>query len=138
MEKKTVTIVLADDHKVIRQNVRELLEADRAVQVVGEAETGIEALELVDRYHPDILITDIGMAGVNGIEVTRKVKERYPETGTIVFSIHSDGAYISAAFKSGAIAYVIKGSNLEDLLQALLQAVAGGGYLTPCYPVNDI
>jgi DNA-binding NarL/FixJ family response regulator len=101
------------------------------IQVVGEAETGTEAMELVARHHPDILITDIGMTGMNGIEVTRKVREQYPETRTVVLSIYGNEAYVSAALKSGARAYVLKGSNMEDLLQAIHQAIDGGCYLSP-------
>lgn len=125
-----INIVLADDHKIVRQGVKALLEAEPDLKVIGEAADGKQALELVERLHPDVLVTDLLMDGTNGIRATRQVKKRFPETAVIVLSMYANVAYVAEAVRAGANGYVLKGSDLADLVRAIRQAGKGGLFLS--------
>ena len=128
---KQTTIVLADDHKVVRQGLRAVLEANPSFRVVGEASEGLEATRLAERLRPDVLVLDLMMPGLSGLEVTRQVKKRSPKTHVIVLSMHRDESYVLEALKNGAAAYVLKDSSVEELVKAVIEAVAGRRYLSP-------
>lgn len=130
------TVVLADDHHVVRKGLRAVLEADDDCAIVGEASDGLEALDLVERLHPDVLIVDLMMPKMNGLEVTRQVAARSPRTRTAVLSMHASEAYVLEALKSGAAGYVLKDSNLTDLAKAVREIAAGRRYLSP--PLTDL
>jgi DNA-binding NarL/FixJ family response regulator len=125
------TIVLADDHQVVRQGLRALLEADAHLHVVGEAGDGLEAVRLIERLHPDLLVLDMMMPGLNGLEVTRQVKKRAPKTRVVVLSMHKDESYVLEALKNGAAAYVLKDSSADELIKAVYEAAADRHYLSP-------
>ena len=123
-------IVLADDHTIVRQGLRLLLEAEPDFSVVGEASDGLEVAGLVDRLRPDVLVLDLMMPGVSGLEVTRIVCQQFPETSVVILSMHADESYVLAALKNGAAAYVLKDAGAEDLLQAVREVVQGRRYLS--------
>ncbi len=124
------TVVLADDHQVVRLGLRALLEAEPGLRVVGEAADGLEAVQLVDRLRPGILVLDLMLPGLNGLEVTRQVRQRSPQTRVIILSMHANEAYVLEALRKGAAAYVLKRSGAADLVQAVREVVAGRRYLS--------
>ncbi|NWF79158.1 MAG: response regulator transcription factor [Chloroflexi bacterium] len=126
-----LTLVLADDHHVVREGLRLLLETRLHCRVVGEAATGAEAVALVRQHHPDLLIVDLSMPGMNGIEVIRAVRAQAPETRVIVLSIHGDEPHVREALRAGAMAYVLKEALADDFLHAIAQVAAGQRYLSP-------
>ncbi len=126
-----IDVVLADDHNIVRQGLRKLLEVQSDVRVVGEAADGAEAAHLVGRLQPDVLVVDIMMGGMNGIEVIRRVRELSPKTRVVVLSMHDDEEFVVDALRAGARAYVLKDSIADDLLHATREAVLGRRYLSP-------
>jgi two-component system response regulator NreC len=132
---KETTIVLADDHRVVREGLRALLEAEPHFRVVGEAGDGLEVVRLVERLRPDVLVLDMMMPALNGIEVARQVKKRSPKTHVVILSMHKDESYVVEALKNGASAYVLKDSSADELLKAVREAIAGRRYLSP--PLSD-
>ena len=126
-----VSVVLADDHVVVRQGLRALLESDPKFKVVGEATDGLEAVELVKRRKPKVLIVDLVMPGLDGLETTRMVLGLKSNTRVIILSVYGDQAYVLEALKSGAAGYLVKESCGAELFQALRVVVAGGRYLSP-------
>jgi two-component system, NarL family, response regulator NreC len=129
------TIVLADDHHIVRQSLRVLLEAETDFRVVGEAASGLEAIELIERLQPDVLVVDIMMPELNGLEVTRRVKRRRPKTAIVILSMHENEAYVVEALRAGASAYVLKKSTAQELVYAIGQSLAGHLFLSP--PLNE-
>lgn len=128
---KAITIVLADDHHVVRQGLRALLEGEPRFTVVGEAATGLEAIALVERLQPAVLVVDLMMPNLNGLEVTRQVSQRVPRTRTIILSMYASHDYVQEALLSGASGYVLKGSDAADLIRAVSEVAAGLRYLSP-------
>lgn len=126
-----ISIVLADDHNIVRQGLRSLLEEQPDFRVVGEAADGVETSKLVERLHPDVLVADVMMGSMNGIEVTRQVRRISPKTRVVVLSMHADEVYVMEALRAGAKAYVLKDSIADDLLHAIREAVLGHRYLSP-------
>ena len=123
-------IVLADDHTIVRQGLRLLLEAEPDFSVVGEASDGLEVAGLGDQLRPAVLVLDLMMPGVSGLEVTRIVCQQFPKTSVVILSMHADESYVLAALKNGAAAYVLKDAGAEDLLQAVREVVQGRRYLS--------
>ena len=126
-----LTIVLADDHHVGRDGLRVLLERELDCSVVGEAGDGQEAVALVERLRPDLLIADLMMPGLTGLEVSRRVRQVAPATRVVVLSMHADESYVREALRAGATAYVLKDSLSSDFVTAVRQAAAGRRYLSP-------
>lgn len=126
-----ITIVLADDHVVVRQGLRALVESDPRCAIVGEAADGLEAIELVKRKKPQVLIVDLMMPRLNGLDTTRKVLRLKLDTRVVILSMCGDEAYVLEAMKTGAAAYVAKESCGNELLQAIREVVAGRHYLSP-------
>ena len=125
------TIVLADDHPIVRSGLRALLEAEPDYEIIGEAEDGRAALDLVERLRPALLVVDVMMPGLGGLEVTRLVTQRVPSTRVIVLSLHSNEAYVLEALRNGAAAYVLKNSSTSALVEAVREVMAGHRYLSP-------
>ncbi|NTU79323.1 MAG: response regulator transcription factor [Chloroflexales bacterium] len=124
-------IVVADDHEMIRAGLRAVLEQQLACEVVGEAATGAEAITLVRQIQPEILVTDMVMPGLSGLEVLRQVCEIAPSTRIVVFSMHGDDSYVREALRAGAIGYVLKESLATELMTAIRYAVEGRRYVSP-------
>ena len=128
---RKTAIVLADDHHVVRQGLRGLLEAEPDFSIAGEAADGLQAVDLVDRVKPDVLVIDLMMPGLSGLDVTRQVRQRSPRTHIVILSMHSNEAYVLEALRNGAAAYVLKDSTAADLVHAVREVVAGRRYLSP-------
>lgn len=126
-----VTVALADDHVVVRQGLRLLLESNTEFVVVGEASDGIEALELVKRRKPKVLIVDLMMPGLDGLETTRRISRLNLDTRVVILTMYGDEAYLLDALRSGAAGYLVKESCGADLFQAIRDVVAGRRYLSP-------
>lgn len=129
------TIVLADDHQLVRQGLRALLEGESDFRVIGEAGDGLEAVRLVERLNPNVLVLDLMMPGINGLEVTRQIKKNSFQTSIVILSMYADEAYVLEALGNGASAYVLKDSNASDLVHAVREVAAGRRYLSP--PLTD-
>ncbi len=125
------TIVLADDHHVVRQGLRALLEAETDFSVVGEAADGLEVAGLVERLEPDVLIADVMMPGLGGLEVTRQISRRTPHTRVIILSMYDNEAYVAEALRNGAAGYVLKCASGAELIRAVRAVAAGRRYLSP-------
>jgi two-component system response regulator NreC len=132
------TIVLADDHHIVRQGLRILLEAEPDFTIVGEAADGREAMALVERLQPDVLLLDLMMPGLNGLEATRQVTRRVPGTRVVILSMYANEAYVLAALRAGALAYVLKEATGDTLVSAIREAMAGRHYLSPPLSENAI
>lgn len=127
----SVTILLADDHPIVRQGLKHLLEAESNLKVVGEASSGLQAVHLTEKLKPRVLIVDIMMPELNGLEVLKQVKERSPATCCIVLSMQSADVYVVEALKAGALGYVLKETGPSELVQAVQQVIQGQRYLSP-------
>jgi len=125
-----ISIVLADDHQIVRHGLKALLEAEADFEVVGEASDGIEAVNLVESLQPGVLVTDLMMGGMSGIEVTYQVVKRSPKTAVVILSMYGNEAYVHEALRAGARAYVLKDSTSEELVRAVREAVQGHRYLS--------
>jgi DNA-binding NarL/FixJ family response regulator len=125
------TIVLVDDHKIMRDGIRAILQHDGAFQVVGEAENGVDALQIAKEIRPDVVLMDIGMPGLNGIEATTELLRHLPSTKVVILSMYDDENSIVSAIRSGARAFVLKKASDSDLLDALRTVAKGGSYLSP-------
>jgi len=119
----------------VRQGLRALLNEQPDISVVGEAADGPEATQLVERLKPDVLVVDMMMGGMNGIEVTRNVRKLSPKTCVVVLSMHADEGYVLEALRAGARAYVLKDSIADDLLHAMREAILGRRYLS--HPLSE-
>lgn len=128
---RTITVVLADDHTIVRQGLAKLLEGESNLRVVGEAENGREAVEKVEELKPDIVLMDIAMPMLNGIEATRQIRKVCPQTKVIILSMHSHDRYISELFGLGASGYLLKSSTGTDIIKAIHAALKGETYLSP-------
>lgn len=125
------TIVIADDHEVVRHGLRSLMRSDPEIRIVAEAADGQEAVRLVEKHRPDILVLDIVMPLMNGIEVTREATRICPRTRTIILSMHATESYVVDALRNGAAGYVLKDSRSTELLEAIRHVLAGRRYLSP-------
>jgi two-component system, NarL family, response regulator NreC len=134
-ESKEITIVLADDHQVVRQGLRAILEGEHNLRVVGEAGNGLKAARLVERLRPDVLVLDLMIPGLSGLEVTRQLAKRSPKTRVVILSMHSDKSYVLEALRNGAAGYVLKDSSADELIKAVQEAAANRRYLSP--PLSD-
>lgn len=128
-------ILLIDDHVVVREALHKMLESEAGFQIVGEAADGVEAVRLTENLKPDILIVDLMLKGMNGLEVTRQVASRFPGIAIIILSMYGSDGYVHEALQAGAKAYVLKESSSEDLIQAIHEVQLGKRYLSP--PLSD-
>jgi DNA-binding NarL/FixJ family response regulator len=126
-----ITIVLADDHTLVREGLRALLEAAGDMEVVGEAATGRQAVELTERFHPDVVVMDIGMPLLNGFEAARRILKFHPQTRVLMLSAHADDVYVRQVAGIGVSGYVIKQTSAEVLVQAVREAARGGVFYSP-------
>ena len=124
-------VLLADDHGIVRRGLRSLLESEPGIEVVGEAADGLEALRLCTEHQPDILILDVAMPRLNGIEVAARAQKFDRPPRMIMLSMHSDDSYVLRALAAGAAAYLLKDATDEDLLPAVRAIAAGKPYFSP-------
>lgn len=126
-----IGILLVDDHAIIRQGLRSLLEKQPDLEVIAEAADGRKAIELVREVLPDIVIMDVTMPSLNGIEATRQICSTFPEVKVIALSIHSNRRFIGDMLQAGAAGYILKDSLFEELIRAIKAVTAGDRYLSP-------
>ncbi|MGD0884634.1 MAG: response regulator transcription factor [Thermodesulfovibrionales bacterium] len=124
-------VLLADDHKIVRDGLRTLLEKNPGIEVVGEAEDGRETVQLVKKLSPQIVIMDIAMRDLNGIEATRQIIAEHPDIKVIALSMHSDRRFVSEMLKAGAAAYLLKDCAFEELESAIRTVMKNKTYLSP-------
>jgi DNA-binding NarL/FixJ family response regulator len=127
----SVTVLLADDHPIVRQGMRNLLEAETGYLVVGEAEDGLQAVQLAEQFKPDVAVVDMMMPRLNGFEAIRQITARVPHTRCIVLSMQSADPYVVQALKAGASGYVLKDSGPSEVVNAIQQVLSGRRYLSP-------
>ena len=128
---KPISVLLADDHTVVREGLRLLLDATGDIEVVAEAETGSQAVEMVRRLRPAVVIMDLAMPLLNGIEATRQILKAVPATRVLVLSAHSDDAYVDEMLGAGAAGYMLKQSSAHVLARAVREVQAGRKFLGP-------
>lgn len=126
-----IRVVLADDHAVVRKGTREYLEEDPAIVVVAEASNGLEACALVDEWHPDVVILDIQMPVLGGIEATRRIKRAHPDVRVLILSAYDDDPYVLALLQAGADGYVLKNADPDELVRMVKATAVGGKVLAP-------
>ena len=131
MSAKSTTILLADDHAVVRSGFRRILDAEWDMEVVGEAANGREAVEMAERLKPAVVVMDVTMPELNGIEATRRIAAALPRTRILGLSMHKDAVYVREILRAGAHGYLLKDSNQEDLLAAVRAVGMGRGWLSP-------
>jgi NarL family two-component system response regulator LiaR len=128
---RPIRVLLVDDHAVVRKGLRALLDREPGIEVGGEAEDGEQALRVADRLRPDVILMDLEMPGIGGIETTRRITETHPNTKVVVLTSHASDEDVFPALKAGALGYLLKHSAPEDVLQAIRQAYRGETVLHP-------
>lgn len=128
---KRIRILLADDHTVLRAGLRALLAGQCDLEVIGEASDGAEAIRLAQTLHPDVVVMDIGMPGVNGIDATARIKRELPGVKVLILSMHDDQGYLRQVLRAGASGYVLKRAADTELLAAIRAAARGEVFLDP-------
>jgi len=126
-----ITVLLADDHVLLRQGTRELLEREEDLKVIGEAGDGEEAVRLAQDLHPHVVIMDIAMPKLNGIEATRRIKEMQPDSAVLILSAYDDDQYVFAILEAGAAGYLLKDVPSQELVEAIRAVHAGESILHP-------
>jgi len=125
---KQITVLLADDHAIVRQGLRLLVEADSNIEIVAEAKTGREAVRLTDKLRPEIVVMDVAMPLLNGVEATRQILKSFPTTKVLILSAHSDLEYVEQVLKAGARGYLVKQSSGDVLTKAIHELHRGKTY----------
>lgn len=132
----TTRILLVDGHAIVRQGLRALLEADPRCSIVGEVGDGRQAVEMAERLRPDLMIVDLNIPGLDGLETIRRVKRESPRIWILVFSMHASETYVTEAFRCGAAGYALKDNDVSHFVQAVHEVCAGRRYLSPA--LSDI
>ena len=125
-----IKVVLADDHAVVRTGIRAMLESLGGIEIVGQATNGREALALVEQLHPDVLLCDISMPEMNGMEATTRIVKEFPAVRVIMLSMHTSEEYVWQAMKAGATGYLLKDTDATELDEAIKSVLSGKTYLT--------
>lgn len=130
-----ITLVLADDHQIVRQGLKALLKGASDIKLVGEAADGLEAVRNAEKLKPDVLVLDLMMPGMNGLEAARQIIKRSPKTKIVILSMHSNEGYVLEALRAGAVGYVLKDCSSDVLLQSIRTVAAGKRFLSP--PISE-
>jgi two-component system, NarL family, response regulator NreC len=128
---KSISVLIADDHTIVRSGVRLLLSAEPDIDVIGEALNGREALELVQALHPDVVLMDITMPEMDGLEATRQIKASFPDTQVLVLTMHRSDEYFFEMLKAGASGYILKGAKTSELINAVRVVSQGQVFIYP-------
>ena len=126
-----IRILLADDHSVVRQGFRLILEAQPDMEVVGEASNGREAIQQAEKLRPDVVVMDVALPELNGIEATRRINQALPRTRVLALSMHKDSVYVREILRAGARGYLLKDAIDSDLVDAVRHVARGEGYISP-------
>jgi two-component system response regulator NreC len=124
-------ILLADDHTIVRQGLKLIISSHADLQVIGEAANGREVLELAEKLKPDLILMDVAMPELNGIEATRRLREVSPRTKVLVLSMHKEAVYVREILKAGARGYILKDAIDTELISAIQSVARGDGYISP-------
>jgi DNA-binding NarL/FixJ family response regulator len=127
---KKITVLLAEDHTIVREGFRKMLELEDDLEVVGEAQDGRRAIALAKRLHPDVVLMDIAMPLLNGLEATRQVLKGLPSTKVLILSAHSDDAYVKNAAESGAVGFLLKQTSAHDVCRAIREVQKGNTFFS--------
>ena len=128
---ENIKVVLADDHTIVRKGLSSLLEGEECIEVIGEAEDGREAIKLVEKLRPDIVVMDIAMPGLNGLEATRRLKRLYPEIKVLILSMYANEEYVFQTLQAGAQGYLVKKAAPSELVSAIKAISQGNSFLSP-------
>ena len=128
---KRTTVLLADDHTIVREGFRKMLELEEDLEVVGEAQDGRQAVALVKKLHPDVVLMDIAMPQLNGLEAALQVHKDFPATKVLILSAHNDDAYVKAATDSGAVGFLLKQTSAHDVCRAIREVQKGNTFFSP-------
>jgi DNA-binding NarL/FixJ family response regulator len=131
---KRITVLLADDNMLVRRDIREILETEDDLELVGEANNGREAVAMVKKLHPALVLMDVAMPLLNGLQATRQILKAVPATKVLILSAHSDEAYIVEAVKSGAMGYLIKQTSADSVCTAIREVHKGNTFFSPSIP----
>lgn len=126
-----ISVLLVDDHPIVRKGLRSLLDAEADIQAIGEAEDGKEAVEKVGRLRPQVVVMDITMPGLNGLEATRQIRERFSQVQVVVLTMHTAEEYIFQILRAGASGYVVKRAAPSELISGVRAAYRGESFLSP-------
>jgi DNA-binding NarL/FixJ family response regulator len=126
-----IRILIADDHAVVREGTRAMLERETDMEVIGEAANGEEAISMIEQLKPDVAILDISMPRMGGVEVTRRIKPRYPTMGVLILSIYDNDEYVFAVLEAGAAGYLLKDADKRDVIEAVRAVADGESVLHP-------
>ena len=124
-------VLLVDDHKIMRDGIKAILNRSSEFRVVGEAENGTDAVQFVKKCRPQLVLMDIGLPGLNGVETTAEILRYYPDCKVVILSMYDDEHSVVSAVRSGARAFILKRASDNDLMEALRMVAAGGMYLSP-------
>ena len=128
---KRITVLLAEDHQIVREGFRSLLKSEPDIEVVGEAQTGREAVALVKKLRPAVVVMDIAMPSLNGLEATRQIRKGFPDIKVIILSAHSDDAYVEQMIQLGASGFLLKQASSHSLAAAIREVQKGGTFFSP-------
>ncbi len=128
---KSINVLLADDHTILRQGLRSLLESEQDINVVGEAENGQQAVTMARNLRPTVVVMDIAMPIMNGMQATRIIKKKYPETKIIILSMYTDEDFVTQVVQLGASGYLVKQTAATDLINAIREVTQGNAYFSP-------
>jgi DNA-binding NarL/FixJ family response regulator len=128
---KRITVLLAEDHMIVREGFRKMLELEDDFEIVGEAQDGRAAVALVKKFHPELVLMDIAMPLLNGLEATRQILKAVPTTKIIILSAHSDDAYVTSATESGALGFLLKQTSAHEVCRAIREVQKGKTFFSP-------
>jgi DNA-binding NarL/FixJ family response regulator len=128
---KRITVLLADDHTIVREGFRKMLDLEDGLEVVGEAQDGRQAVAMAKKLRPDVVLMDIAMPLLNGLEATRQILKAVPGTKVVILSAHSDDAYVSNATESGAVGFLLKQTSAHDVCRAIKEVQKGKTFFSP-------
>jgi DNA-binding NarL/FixJ family response regulator len=131
---KRITILLAEDHMIVREGFRKILEREDDFEIVGEAQDGRQAVALVKKFQPEVVLMDIAMPLLNGLEATRQVVKAVPASKVIMLSAHNDDAYVKNATDSGALGFLLKQTSAHDVCRAIREVQSGKTFFSPTIP----
>ena len=128
---RKIKVVVADDHTILRQGIKALLDNQEGIEVVGEAKDGREAIKTIEELLPDVILMDIAMPGLNGLEATRRIKKKFPKVKVVVLTMHANEEYIFQILNAGADGYLVKETAFQDLISAINAVHKGEAFMSP-------
>ncbi len=129
--KTLIRLIIADDHNVVREGLVSLLDREDDIEIVGQASTGNEVIAKVSQFQPDVVLLDINMPGINGLEAARSIQERHQNVKVLILTMHEESGFFFEALRAGAAGYILKGAHSDELLNAIRTIHRGGVYLSP-------